>query len=344
MLTPGLTMQILVRRLKCWFQQLRLKTSAVEMDISLGVPLPWQKYLDKLAAITPSGFVVVLDEIDRATPPMAQVAIAMIRRSLDKPGITVIVPYVPEQIRYKVFNPLLCETTDLQSSILADIWNDLITDHAAGKLIGRLSATPFDDDEHEHLERNLESSRHAAQAAQTADREQRSSVTKKLKRAGGVSPATPPSDNERLRQGLLAWYLQRLQDGGDMMFEQFCSRFEEKFLSRRIVIKSVSADTMPELVQAIPLLWQFFDKDQSSRPLPLPEAGALVVACKKLEEQATSSEEIVSVNIRKMIGVLAERMKDLQALNLQHVTTQDVIAVIALEYYRVVKAAGRLEA
>jgi hypothetical protein len=331
MLTPGLVVQILIRRLKCWFRQLRVKTAAIEMDISLGVPLPWQKYLEKIASLSKCGFMVVLEEIDRATPSMAQVAVTMIRRSLDKPGITVIVPYVPEQIRYKVFNPLLCETTDLQSSIMADLWNDLLRDRNPHMLRDRLSFSPFDDDENEQKRITKRSLISAVPGTKSS-----SSMTKKTKRQGGVSPTESLPDSERLRQGLSAWYLQRLSEHGEGMYEQFCDRFEEKFLSRSIIVEAVSATDIPMLIRSVPSLWQHFDKNG----LPLPGYVELTAACKKLEKQANRSEFLTAINLRELIGALEGR---LIVLKRHSPTRQDVIAVIALEYYRIVRAGGRLE-
>jgi hypothetical protein len=61
--------------------------------------------------------VIVLDEIDRATPRVAQSAMTFALRSLDMPGVVVVLSYVDEIIRYKVFNPLVKSLPDLASTM-----------------------------------------------------------------------------------------------------------------------------------------------------------------------------------------------------------------------------------
>lgn len=63
--------------------------------------------------------VIVLDEIDRARSGTVQSAMILARRALEFPGMIVILPYVEEQMRYKVFNPLTATSLDLQETMLA---------------------------------------------------------------------------------------------------------------------------------------------------------------------------------------------------------------------------------
>src|SRR5262249_8304939 len=67
--------------------------------------------------------VIVLDEIDRATSRVAQSAMAYARRSLDMPGVVVVVSYVDSIIRYKAFNPLIRSLPDLASTMQAVIFS-----------------------------------------------------------------------------------------------------------------------------------------------------------------------------------------------------------------------------
>lgn len=107
--------------------QLSLKAVATEMNY---VPprLPWQRPLEQLVARHRKRgrrTVIVLDEIDRATPEVAQSALTLMRRSLDLAGVSVVVCYVDPLIRYKVFNPLLDRVLpDLGSTMEAVIFEE----------------------------------------------------------------------------------------------------------------------------------------------------------------------------------------------------------------------------
>lgn len=63
------------------------------------------------------GVVVILEELDRATPIVTKHAIAATERSFKLPGVTVILPYVPDHLWNKVFNPLDPAPADLDSSM-----------------------------------------------------------------------------------------------------------------------------------------------------------------------------------------------------------------------------------
>lgn len=84
--------------------------------------------------------VLVLDEIDRSAPLVAQAAITIVRRSLDQPGVTVVLSYVDAIIRYKAFNPLVTDMPDLLSTSLAVIYEDMV-DGAQGRPIAALAGS-----------------------------------------------------------------------------------------------------------------------------------------------------------------------------------------------------------
>ncbi len=111
--------------------ELSLGSSRVSLAQGLSIPMAWQKLfrivVDK-AVSNGLRFIVILDEIDRADPPMAQAAITLARRSLDLPGILVVLPFVEEQIRYKVFNPTIAVSPDLEGTMEA------VLDEEAAKL------------------------------------------------------------------------------------------------------------------------------------------------------------------------------------------------------------------
>jgi len=97
------------------------------LDASLAVPMNWQAALDAASRCwSAKGIrvIVIMDEIDRATPPMAQAAITLCRRALELPGIAVILPYVEDQLWFKVFNPVQNCSPDLMSTMLATIEED----------------------------------------------------------------------------------------------------------------------------------------------------------------------------------------------------------------------------
>lgn len=96
----------------------------VELPVSLPRPTG-KRTLERLVArVRDKGCrtVVVLDEIDRATPQIAQAAITLARRSLNLPGVIVVLAYVDELIRYKAFNPLVDCLPDLGSTMRAVIF------------------------------------------------------------------------------------------------------------------------------------------------------------------------------------------------------------------------------
>jgi hypothetical protein len=102
--------------------RLNLHFAHAAMDAKVVVPLRWQEALRRAAEKWHKSnlkVVIILEEIDRADPPMAQAAITLSKRALELPGVTVIIPYVEEQMRYKVFNPLHCYSPDLASSMYA---------------------------------------------------------------------------------------------------------------------------------------------------------------------------------------------------------------------------------
>ncbi len=112
-------------------KELRLKVSAgssskTEIELPLRAPRPTGKRaLARLVARAQrQGWrtVVVLDEADRAAPPMAQAAVTLALRSLDIPGVVVVLAYVDELLRYKAFNPLIDSLPDLGSTMRAVIF------------------------------------------------------------------------------------------------------------------------------------------------------------------------------------------------------------------------------
>lgn len=91
--------------------------------LALRLPaMPWQNTLEAIVhSFQQAGIRIVwcLDEIDRTCPRMAQAAISTMKRSLNLPGITVVLPYVREQLRFKVFNLFQAASPDVSSTMTA---------------------------------------------------------------------------------------------------------------------------------------------------------------------------------------------------------------------------------
>lgn len=72
------------------------------------------------------GVVLILEELDRATPTISKQAIVSVERSFKLPGVTVILPYVQQHLWAKVFNPLDPAPADLDSSMETLLQQDLL--------------------------------------------------------------------------------------------------------------------------------------------------------------------------------------------------------------------------
>lgn len=109
------------------------------LEVPVRLPrLAWQRQYERLVARQVAKgrrTVIVLDEIDRATTHMAQVAVTLTRRSLDQAGVAVVLSYVDGLMRYKAFNPLLREVLpDLGSTMEAVIFERIEADAGDGPL------------------------------------------------------------------------------------------------------------------------------------------------------------------------------------------------------------------
>lgn len=115
----------LIRMLpKGWSFNFEVSRIALKASVPVSIPLPWQGGFRRVvedAAREGLKLVVILDEIDRAEPEVAQAAMTMTRRALDLPGVMSILPYVEAQIRHKVFNPLTAVSPDLRATMFAVI-------------------------------------------------------------------------------------------------------------------------------------------------------------------------------------------------------------------------------
>ncbi len=108
--------------------ELKVRDNKAAFELDLNIPrLRWQSHFERVTSrVTRSGrgTVVVLDEIDRAAPLVAQAALTLARRSVDVPGVTVVIPYIRSLIRFKAFNPLLSTLPDLGSAMDAILYEE----------------------------------------------------------------------------------------------------------------------------------------------------------------------------------------------------------------------------
>ncbi|MGH3926826.1 MAG: P-loop NTPase fold protein, partial [Pseudonocardiaceae bacterium] len=98
----------------------------IEVPLALPRPTGQRSFVRLVSRVRERGCrtVVVLDEIDRAAPSVAQSALTLARRSLDMPGVVVVLAYVDELIRYKAFNPLIDTLQDLGSTMRAVLFDE----------------------------------------------------------------------------------------------------------------------------------------------------------------------------------------------------------------------------
>lgn len=123
--------RMLARKLGHWLQhlipdgwQFSQDGITAKLDPRAALPLYAQRDLEQVVAylrVRGKRIVLVLDEIDRSTPEVAQAALVLSRRALNLPGLAVLMPFVGEQLEQKVANPLLLQTPDLMSTFIAQV-------------------------------------------------------------------------------------------------------------------------------------------------------------------------------------------------------------------------------
>jgi hypothetical protein len=183
-----------------------LAGSSADVEADLKLPrLRWQPLFQRIVAANSATrrTVIALDEVDRATPAIAQAALTLARRSADVPGVTVLIPYIRPLMRYKAFNPLLPTLPDLASSMEAVLYED-----ALGRPAG---------------------------AADTADPAARGSIHDWLKSvppalagaaAGAGAPAKDAAPRGEISDLLMRSYMSVPREHREMLV----TKFEEKYL------------------------------------------------------------------------------------------------------------------
>ncbi len=118
----------LVRSVRVAFKNGNIEAEA---DLQVATPLaltvqPQIEWIADRMRHAGLGLVVILEELDRATPVIAKHAIVSVERSFKLPGVTVILPYVQEHLWAKVFNPLDPAPPDLDSGMETLLQQDLL--------------------------------------------------------------------------------------------------------------------------------------------------------------------------------------------------------------------------
>lgn len=218
-----------LRRLRSSLRVKLLNTSQTGVELDLELPtLRWQHHFERVTAALSrrARVVVVLDELDRAVPSVTQAALTLARRSVDVPGVTVVLAYARAQVRYKAFNPLLPSLPDLGSTMEAVLY------------------------EH-HLR---------LPSAKTGDGQILSSWQELYKvpaaRAAGflADPGTSPDDPAEARAGrdstLQSWLRLGVYAQADpVLREQLQTRFEEKYLGApAITMRGATPDDVAHMV------------------------------------------------------------------------------------------------
>jgi hypothetical protein len=277
-------------------QRGQIEVSGLKVALTLPVLL-WQKSLEHAVAVTRRRgrrVVWILDEIDRCSPELAQGAVALARRALSLPGSIVILPFVPEQLRYKVFNPLRLSRPDLDSTLQA-----LIFDYATG----------------------VDPSRPMMEALQMKKLLQGLPPVRRpgtLRRAGAAEDSSPP--DAELLPGLEEVFAWRLAcwfgEAGAGVRNRLAYLFEEKYLSMVLPIPKLGLEDAVEMVEVFPTLRPYFEQFLSRNGLHEDDRDALrrglTAALRKyLDRPGTQDRRQPVPMIRHLEGELLLQLRDL---------------------------------
>lgn len=180
----------------------------------------------------------ILDEIDRSSPAMAQAAVTLARRALNLPGCVVLLPYVQEQLRFKVFNPYAVSRPDIGSTLQAVMWEYALRVDPNLSLQKALL-------EGERLPDPLGVYR----AVESGDGKKASRESTDLLEQ--ILAAEPAATLERHLQWRLSTWLAGARRG---VRERLSFLFEEKYLSLRLDVPPLTASEVAEMVQRFPHL------------------------------------------------------------------------------------------
>lgn len=227
------------------------------LRVALVLPsLLWQNALEHMAALLRKDgrtIVWILDEIDRCSSDMAQSAMTLARRALNLPGSVVVLPYVPEQLQYKVFNPLRVIRPDLDSTLNALVW-----EYALGSTTGSIEQVLFEEDHPSWKER------WAPEALGLAAPAVSSFFAREPAAPGRERQAEPAATLSRTFQWTLGRWLARTGRGRR---RRLAYLFEEKYLAYKLPIPGLNADEVASMVRLFPSLSRLYQRFRAAAGL-----------------------------------------------------------------------------
>jgi hypothetical protein len=116
------------------------------LDNANAPPVVWSWLLRRLVrGVRGAGanrLILVIDDVDRCSPPVAQRFMTLSRRLLDIPYVTVVLPYVEDQLRAKVFDPFRVVLPDLAGTTEAMLQYEIRATEEWDKLSSTLDPLP----------------------------------------------------------------------------------------------------------------------------------------------------------------------------------------------------------
>jgi KAP family P-loop domain len=321
----------------------------VKLEGGGGVPPPpvrWSGLIARLAEVTflrsegrfGATLVLIVDDVDRCAPTVAQRYVTLFRRGLDLPNLTILFPYAAEQLRYKVFDPISVDLPDLGSSMEA----------AYRGLLSSVSRTPFEANSAGSIEDIL-------------DREADGFLKLIDKRIDSGSPSSSAPGGEKgtsdagWSKALNQWELIRrellnMSEAELKLGETTSSNFHEKFMrqleskygadERTPVPRLSFADAVQIIIGSRPMQKALFpkgpdDEDFSAmiEALETLQEGWLRQFEERNESKADQSEmsDAAKDFQGKLTGssfMLRRRKKDIEALSQRQVSIRALIASI----------------
>jgi hypothetical protein len=262
--------------------------------------------------------VLFVDELDRGTPKSAQAMLVMLRRSLDLPGVHLVVPYVPDVLGEIAFNPLQHESPELASASLAVLASADRLVRGAERPLHRLSADAY---RHAGAPEALGAFPAAAPAAMppgAAPAPAPGAAAGAGAGAGAADGATPPSPPKEERGGPLARRDRRRDAFHDRLLSGFLAlaRPDRETLQRRMSEKYIGFFKplpRPDERDLIAFVWSqtwlrvpakldglLAGAIAGATGLPPARAHAVVAALYARDEQPAAAEAFAELAARRL--------------------------------------------
>jgi hypothetical protein len=270
---------------------MRLNNGSLEalIDPHKALPMIAQGDLEQVVACARHKglrIVTILDEVDRATVPVAQAAIVLTRRALALPGLAVVLPYVAEQLKNKVFNPLHDFAPDLHQTFMANL------EH-------HYPLPPESREKHEGLSMRMYFE--GSQTNLTADGVVEDKT--KAERKAAFSWLTHWAIRRALHEeALLRHYWTKL---GVEERNRVIEQSEEKYLSLRVNIPRLTAKDIPRAIR-FPTVYHSLPGKLREHELDAKRWDAIGRAVKDAPSSVLTAGEMPPPAIRHFEGRLAE--------------------------------------